>query len=66
MAGRPIICTRLPPEFVERLDATAAALSKRVSGVEVARAAVLRLAAERGLPLLEAEAGIKPPKRGRK
>jgi predicted DNA-binding protein len=50
---------RLPAELVERLDALLPALAQnytvRMSGGRASRSTALRMALEKGLPLLEAE-----------
>jgi hypothetical protein len=58
--AQPIVSTHLPPELVARILAVSEVLSKPELGVNVTRSMVARLAIERGLPSLEAEAGVKP------
>jgi predicted DNA-binding protein len=59
------INARLPAELVERLDALRPALAQhhtiRMSGGRASRSTALRMALEKGLPLLEAELAD-PPK----
>lgn len=43
---------QLTAELIKKIDAVAAELSKRAGGVAVSRSAVMRLAIEKGLPLL--------------
>lgn len=54
---------RLEEDVLARLDALAAALSKRAAGAEVNRSDALRVAALRGVEDLERELGIKRTKR---
>ena len=51
---------RLDDALLDRLDRIANELSRRASGVSVARADAARGALERGLPVFEAELGLAP------
>lgn len=46
------IAIRLDAELLARLDAAAEQISKKAHGAPVSRSAVIRLAIEKGLPLL--------------
>lgn len=46
---------RFDTDALERFDRVAAVLSKRSAGLTVGRTSVIKLAVERGLPILEAE-----------
>ena len=59
MISRPAIPVRLTAEEVERFDRLAEAVSKRVNGLRVSRSELMRMLFARGLPVLEAEFGIK-------
>ena len=60
-----IITARLPVDLVERLDALLPALARnhavRMTGGRASRSTALRLALEKGLPLLEVELGPELP-----
>lgn len=50
--SKTLITIRMEPEQVKQLEAAAVQLSKRAGGAPVSRSTVIRLAIERGLPLL--------------
>lgn len=57
------VSVRVDEDTIERLDRIAEAMSKRAAGVNVKRGTVVRAAIERGIVALEAELGLKKPKR---
>lgn len=62
VTSRPAIPVRLTAEEVERFDRLAEAVSARVGGMKVSRSELMRMLFARGLPLVEAEYGIKAPR----
>jgi hypothetical protein len=57
MVGRPLPL-RLEDELIARVDRVKEVMEKRAGGVDVPRAAAIRLALERGLAVLEKEFGM--------
>jgi hypothetical protein len=57
MPEKPL-SVRFDTETVARLERAAEALTVRSAGLSIGRPSVIKLAVERGLPLLEAELGL--------
>jgi predicted DNA-binding protein len=53
------LTVRLPKELQGRIEAVQIEMSKRLSGVEMDRSRVVRLALERGIEVIEKELGLK-------
>lgn len=67
VANAPTIPIRVDVAMLARFDHIAETLSERAHGIRVSRSEVMRMAFDRGLPLLETEIGIgEKPKRGKR
>jgi hypothetical protein len=53
------LTVRLPKELQDRIEVVKTEVSKRLSGVEMDRSRVIRLALERGIEVIEKELGLK-------
>jgi predicted DNA-binding protein len=53
------LTVRLPKDLQDRIEAVQTEMSKRLSGVEMDRSRVVRLALERGIEVIEKELGLK-------
>jgi len=56
------VTTRIDDDLFARLEQLTQAMSRRVAGVQLKRATVIRVALERGICALEAELGTVKPK----
>jgi hypothetical protein len=53
------LTVRLPKDLQDRIEAIKTEMSERLSGVEMDRSRVVRLALERGIEVIEKELGLK-------
>lgn len=53
------LTVRLPQALQDRIEAVQVEMSKRLSGVEMDRSRIVRLALERGTEVIEKELGLK-------